>query len=424
MGRMNEDYELVYEKKQIDERSEYYWNSIKKKVENYFSWIKGISIILLAVMFVISTVQPINLKFPIEHISKGTIILSICGGIVFHMIITFIIHVIAFYFVTGEGNFKKYAPSDVFMDNVVDQEITGEVVAGEKRNWFLKLPRQIFNWTVNIDYTLASVYKKKLEKNIFMKCNCNTRYISRKNKRCMDCYDLYKFLNKFFIKFSNWLNVSCVALGMSSLLFFLIWGDNFKEIKDIFIIVASAALFYRLVSRSLEIGKAFYADAVRVDSKIFFLNRYQKKEAENDEGTYIQYKEKVYLHKWKNSYIRKPMRISLAVHSLFELTLMFAMMYILTFLIFDVNSLDHSKVGEYIKGDWSYEFLLYSISLSFFNISFVNYDLWIWNILHVWQVAMSMVLIILSIAAYLGESDDVSERESDFYAAVLDKEKS
>ncbi|MDL2418940.1 hypothetical protein ACTIGL_22980 [Bacillus shihchuchen] len=88
---------------------------------------------------------------------------------------------------------------------------------------------------------------------------------------------------------------------------------------------------------------------------------------------------------------------------MFELTLMFAMMYILTFLIFDVGALDTSKVGEYITGTGIYEFLLYSISLSFFNISFINYGLLAWNILHVWQVAMSMILIILSLAAYLGK---------------------
>ena len=44
--------------------------------------------------------------------------------------------------------------------------------------------------------------------------------------------------------------------------------------------------------------------------------------------------EKVYLHDWKNTYIRKPLRISLAIHSLLELVLMFTCAYILTFIMF------------------------------------------------------------------------------------------
>ncbi|MGM2783094.1 hypothetical protein ACS2Q5_34415, partial [Bacillus cereus group sp. Bce022] len=49
---------------------------------------------------------------------------------------------------------------------------------------------------------------------------------------------------------------------------------------------------------------------------------------------YNKKNEKVYLHDWKNTYIRKPLRISLAIHSLLELVLMFTCAYILTFIMF------------------------------------------------------------------------------------------
>ncbi|MBL2347128.1 hypothetical protein ELJ07_33810, partial [Klebsiella pneumoniae] len=63
----------------------------------------------------------------------------------------------------------------------------------------------------------------------------------------------------------------------------------------------------------------------------------------------------------------------------------------------------------------------YATSICFFNISSVNYGFIVWNILHVWQVAMSMILIILCIAAYLGNDDDMYTRESKFFARTLRK---
>ncbi|PDZ41603.1 hypothetical protein CN520_28685 [Bacillus cereus] len=433
MGRMREDYELVYEKNEsneknkIDRRSERYWNSVKENNERGVSRIKIFSILLLGGMLILSMFQSVNLTFSIEEISFGTKSILVCCGLLGYRMLSKRIHKTAFQRVTQEMHFHAGENiKGVETDEQPDEQTEEKTNCEKIKNWSLsKIDglfrglKKLFDQTVNIDYTIASRYKKELEEKIFIECRCdcknNTKYVSEKNGRCINCYDLYKFSNKFFIKFSNWLNVACVAFGMFLLLISLIFGDFCKELKDMFIIVLFTMLSYRLISRSLEIGRAFYSDAVRVDSKIFVLNENQSSKCD------LTYKEKIYLHKWKNSYIRKPMRISLAVHSLFELTLMFAMMYILTFLIFNVGALDTSKVGEYITGTGIYEFLLYSISLSFFNISFINYGLLAWNILHVWQVAMSMILIILSLAAYLGEGDDVSERESDFYASVLSR---
>ena len=62
----------------------------------------------------------------------------------------------------------------------------------------------------------------------------------------------------------------------------------------------------------------------------------------------------------------------------------------------------------------------YAVSICFFNISYINYGVPWWNILHVWQVTMSMVLIILCIACYLGKSDDMYPRESEFFRKHLE----
>ncbi|MEM5681791.1 hypothetical protein AAHB46_25450 [Bacillus paranthracis] len=80
-----------------------------------------------------------------------------------------------------------------------------------------------------------------------------------------------------------------------------------------------------------------------------------------------------------------------------------------------------SKINDYIVEGKVYEFFVYAVSICFFNISYINYGVPLWNILHVWQVTMSMVLIILCIAAYFGRSDDMYKRESEFLLEHLKK---
>ncbi|MCU4764502.1 hypothetical protein OCF08_21150 [Bacillus cereus] len=263
---------------------------------------------------------------------------------------------------------------------------------------------------------------------------CSKNYIDKYNL-CIQCNDSLKFMTKFYVKFSNWYNLAISMFLAGVILCIGISADD--SYPNYIIYTLFILLLLRLLSRTIEIAKAFYDDVVQVGVRIY------NKDAK-----------KVYLHDWKNSYIRKPLRISLAIHSLLELILMFTCAYILTFFMFGshigfqdkVNNqspdykltkeiknddgstsvyiqktADSSKVTDYIVEGKVYEFFAYAVSICFFNISYINYGVPWWNILHVWQVTMSMVLIILCIACYLGKSDDMYPRESEFFSQTLKK---
>ncbi|MGH1087095.1 hypothetical protein ACQVUI_23680 [Bacillus paranthracis] len=266
------------------------------------------------------------------------------------------------------------------------------------------------------------------------KNECGKNYID-KDDLCIQCNDSLKFMTKFHVKFSNWYNL-VISIFLAVAVIFIGIHGNYSYPKGI-IYTLFILLLLRLVSRTIEIAKALYDDVVQVGVRI-----YNKKN------------EKVYLHDWKNTYIRKPLRISLAIHSLLELVLMFTCAYILTFIMFgnqigfqdkeSEKSFKHemvtevkseqnitkvyiekesssSKINDYIVEGKVYEFFVYAVSICFFNISYINYGVPLWNILHVWQVTMSMVLIILCIAAYFGRSDDMYKRESEFFARTLEE---
>ncbi|KQL33589.1 hypothetical protein AN960_20885 [Bacillus sp. FJAT-25509] len=222
---------------------------------------------------------------------------------------------------------------------------------------------------------------------------------------CVQCHDSIRIMNKFFIKFSNWLNVTLTCVLGTLIVGMLLFKNS---VVTFFIYILFFTLLYRLLSRTIEIGTAFYKDVVQVKARIF-----------GKVGN-----KKIYLHGWKDSFIRKPLRISLAVHSLFELLISFFLLYILTYFLFNeiiIDPLTKSKITDYISGESILDFIFYTISITFFNISYTNYNLWLWNLLHVWQVTLSTILIVLSIASYLSYDDDVSERDADFFEDVLPK---
>ncbi|MGR6014098.1 hypothetical protein ACT7CM_00420 [Bacillus paranthracis] len=146
------------------------------------------------------------------------------------------------------------------------------------------------------------------------KNECGKNYID-KDDLCIQCNDSLKFMTKFHVKFSNWYNL-VISIFLAVAVIFIGIHGNYSYPKGI-IYTLFILLLLRLVSRTIEIAKAFYDDVVQVGVRI-----YNKKN------------EKVYLHDWKNTYIRKPLRISLAIHSLLELVLMFTCAYILTFIMF------------------------------------------------------------------------------------------
>jgi hypothetical protein len=260
-----------------------------------------------------------------------------------------------------------------------------------------------FNGTVlsitSPDYSIARTYKK-LNQSQYVNndenrnCSCGKHCpLSRKGNISICDFDKVKILNKFFVEFSNWNNLSFTAILATLTVIF--WDLKEGFIGGIFL----SFIVLRIVSRSIEIMIAFYQDVVGVNAKIFIENG-----------------EPVYISNWKNSLILKTGRISLAVHSLLEIIIVYSILYFLVNnYVLDVSRTDLFSIGR----DRPFiEYLMFSGSVSVFNFSFVSYSKIYLSIMHVSQVFLSMVLIILSLARYIGLSDDLESRDEKFYLNV------
>lgn len=439
--------ELLYKGVEITKKDREAYIYLKKEIENKINkrklWLIFIVMVLLLSVFNVQVDMAIFQTLS-ETDKYVFVILFSCIGLFIQMGIAIRIR---------EESFNKI--KEIYLCSIPYEVNTGE------RKWNIMW---VLLSIVTPDYKFAKQYKDKI-KDVYIQhvrrnecmchCSCDLEYKDIRGL-CIHCYDSIKFMNKFFIKFSNWKNlivtmyiVLAMIIWMMLLKFQVFQNNGIEKLGDMIFIILFSLLVYRLVSRSIEIAVAFYFDIVRVNSKIFYIDN--DKVGSDD----AKKPSSIYVHKWRNSYIRKPLRLSLAIHSLFELILMFTMMFLLTFIIcnglkvqenmnrepaFSMSQIkgpflstpidgneefespkdkDDNKIKEYISTKKIYEFFLYSISLSFFNISYINYGFGIWNILHVWQVTMSMILIILSIASYLGGDDSLLKREEEFFANVL-----
>jgi len=195
-------------------------------------------------------------------------------------------------------------------------------------------------------------------------------------------------------------------------------------------------IFIRLISRGLEISIAFYKDIVKVDSKLFLQVDVIK---DNTEKNQIRILNSKYINGFKSSLLREGARLSLAVHSLLELFITFALAFYLLFNIlslldesyFLTNSSNPSIEIElrdekiYIKrineeeisisAPNYVETFLFSSSLGLFNISYVTYQNILISILHFYQVLLSAILILLSIARYLNNDKLLSPQDERLY---------
>lgn len=177
---------------------------------------------------------------------------------------------------------------------------------------------------------------------------------------------------KLYILGCNWANLSVISI-LTVILIFSISPDNSEEWykKLIFVFV-----FLHTLSRVIEISYAFYKDVVKAR---------MKRDLNIGE---------------KRSTLKRGNRISLAVHSYLEVTLLFSLLYYLNPTLFNDP-----------KGDNFFECLLYSFSVSAFNISFDNNFPIFQKFIHVVQVFTNINLVVLSIANYLGMEDSMSEYE-------------
>jgi hypothetical protein len=311
---------------------------------------------------------------------------------------------------------------------------------------------------LSLDYFFAIYYKKHLEAPhktcSYNDCNrCKESGVVR-DKICFHEWDTLRIKNKYFIQLSNWHNIIAVVL----LGFITIVSFSIKTTSNNWLTVLMLVVIFRIISRFVEISIAFYKDAVEVNDKIFRKSRKTTKSTTElnyynkiliDNGIVL---EDVYIHRWKNSMLLKSGRISLAVHSLIEVILLFSLFYCIgthkelieidnmpvvnevysvtiytndneTYIVDSIKMagpdglaslMSNKQKNDAIPSYWN--FLLYSASVTFMNISFDTKFLSSYLALtHVTQVLLNLVIIVLSIATYIGLDNKLSDRESNFY---------
>lgn len=211
---------------------------------------------------------------------------------------------------------------------------------------------------------------------VYLNTNVKCEYNSKEYRYDCERHQEKKRLQRFVI-YSNWTNVAiaCLLLILSWLIH--IWIDDGKNelIKLAFIFV-----IVRLISRSIEVAFAFYCDVVRT-----------KMTRDLSIGE-------------RSTNLKRGHRISLVVHSYFEFVILFSILYFLEPIWIN---------GDVLSGLKNYiDFILYSASVSAFNISFdTNKLTTLGKIIHTLQVFLSINLIVLSIATYLGFQDKMNDFE-------------
>ncbi|WP_237458649.1 hypothetical protein [Pontibacillus yanchengensis] len=182
--------------------------------------------------------------------------------------------------------------------------------------------------------------------------------------------------------------VSVLFLGITSLLVFLIF----------------MILLWRVISRFLEIVIAFYKDVVVVEDKLFKLKNKDKQ---------------IYIHRWKNTLLLKSSRISLAMHSLLEITMLFSLIYYYFYLFNIISASDILNIIGVTDTRVKFvHFVLYSIPVTGLNVSYGGVSNIYWNAAHIMQLLLSLVLIILSISSYIGLENKLSVRDRELYTRV------
>ncbi|GGA35932.1 hypothetical protein [Psychrobacillus lasiicapitis] len=209
-------------------------------------------------------------------------------------------------------------------------------------------------------------------------------------------WSMIRIERKAFIEWSNWTN-----LVITSLLLGLVAFISPKYYEFLLTIIV-----LRLISRGIEIAYAFYKDVVQVNSKQFCNPSHSKP---------------VYVNGFQSSLIRQNGRLSLAIHTLIELFLIYGTAYFLLFQILVELPLKYYLPELYVDftkptiAPTLFESILFSTSLGMFNISFGAYQNILLAILHSSQVILSGILILLSIAQYLGADRTLNKADSYLY---------
>ncbi|MCM3576474.1 hypothetical protein M3172_25350 [Mesobacillus subterraneus] len=267
------------------------------------------------------------------------------------------------------------------------------------------------------DYFFAKLYKNILKSPEYTKDIPTKKNLKTIENMPENILRQQKNRLRYFIVFSNWANFILIICIVGFLLFI--------DLKDLLSLDWFCFFIFlitlRIFSRVFEVIYAFFKDAISKKVKFFYNNiaDIKLKNTFNDN--------------WRDSSIRRPERISLAIHSYIEIMLLFSIFYYFMigvtlvqpcqlpqFKTLEIKTEECSdnryieKVNiDQVKNDGLIELILYSSSVTFFNVSYDYTDSTPlpWKVAHVIQVVVSIVLIVLSLASYINFPDNMNEDE-------------
>ncbi|NMH74956.1 hypothetical protein HF078_17910 [Bacillus sp. RO2] len=235
---------------------------------------------------------------------------------------------------------------------------------------------------ISPDYIFAKIFKEILEEPLKRRIVIINKEVATNGRYKKFVCSTIAYLEyqmkkrrKLFIIMSNWANI----IFASVLVIFVILEGVKTYNEDIISQIFFTFVILHTFSRAFEICYAFYNDVVST-----------RMTRDLNIGE-------------KLSTLKRGNRISLAVHSYLEITLLFSLIYYLGFSILCPPPEVDQKFIDYI---------LYSFSVSAFNFSFDSSDFTTFGkVLHVTQVFTCIILVVLSIANYMGYKDRMSDYE-------------
>jgi len=414
------------------------------KGNTFLSNLKILSIALFIIF--LSLICLFNQSYPMLHIETikflemSTVILFVfCSFILVHIFSWFLHRGIFLSIIKKYHNFNKLSISHLIMREFLCHEIKyiKYKLANPKKKpgkgydkskdvqyrfiqWFSFKTLVLVLFTP--DYFWAELYKRNLG-----------LMVSRESILTLREQNRIKCFKKFYIERSNWINLIFSILGIFVIILNVMNSSNqtlyihnyYHTNMQWFVLFF---ICYRILSRVLEIIIAFYNDIVSKRDKIFFYRVNDKKN--NDDSifsvvnsdftkgflfkdkeiieTYIESKNAFYIYPWKNSLLLPSARTSLALHSLLELTIIFGCLY---FVFSELNISPENLVDIGNTGIFKYFLYSFSIAITLPDITPSSF----WAIPQFFQILSSLILVVMSVAYYLGAEYKVSDRENELY---------
>lgn len=264
------------------------------------------------------------------------------------------------------------------------------------------------------DYLWAEYFKRKIGRAIIDESLITPYYV-----------EYIRLTKKFYIERCNWFNI------IVTIIIAIICFVSFSKEPILYGFLPSFAcvfILYRTMSRVLEILVSFYYDIVNQREKIFYffedgcktIHHDAVKDIANNQviKTSIKNKSFAYFSPWNNTLLLPASRASLALHSLLEVTIIFSVLY---FLLSGLShylpsywfhpSIEQGKFGDI--GVMKFVLFSFSVAITFPDLKLDSY----WSILVALQMLVSLVLIIMSLAYYLGRGYGMQKHEKEIYAS-------